>query len=205
MIAIIDYGMGNLLSVQKAVEYLGEDAKLVSDPSEISAAERLVLPGVGAFPDAMVSLKRFGWIKVLEQEVLEKKKPFLGICLGMQLLAETGEENGHCQGLGWLRGEVRRFDFANKKLKVPHVGWNEIKLCTNTSVFKGLPFDSTFYFVHSYHMVCKDKEDIAATCNYGIEFTAAVHKENIFATQFHPEKSQDNGLKVLENFLVWEV
>ncbi len=203
MIAIIDYGMGNLLSVQKAFEYLGEEARLIANPALLEEATHVVLPGVGAFPGAVAALKEKGWIAPLEREVLGGGKPFLGICLGMQLLAEYGEENSRCQGLGWIRGHVKPFVFDSPELKVPHVGWNEISPRDDVQLLKGLGKEATFYFVHSYHMVCKDENDIAATCEYGYTFPAAIQKGNIFATQFHPEKSQDNGIKILENFVDW--
>ena len=197
--------MGNLLSVQKALEYLGEDVRIISAPKNLQNAERLVLPGVGAFPDAMANLERHGWQDALHVEVFEKKKPFLGICLGMQLLAEFGEENGGSRGLGWIKGAVKLFTLADRSLKIPHVGWNEIIAVPNSPLFNGIRPGATFYFVHSYHFVCTEQHDVAALCQYGSEFTAAIRKENIFATQFHPEKSQDNGLKVLENFVDWKL
>lgn len=196
--------MGNLLSVLKALEYLGEDAEVVAQPDKLADASRIILPGVGAFPDAMASLAEKGWIAALEREVLGSKKPFLGICLGMQLLAETGEENGRCQGLGWIKGEVKRFAFADHTLKVPHVGWNEVAFTGNSPLSSGVGSGATFYFVHSYHLVCREHDDVAAWCDYGGPFVAAVRKGNIAATQFHPEKSQDNGLRVLENFVSWQ-
>ena len=196
--------MGNLLSVQKALEYLGEDAAVISNPKKLREAERIMLPGVGAFPNAMANLESRGWIEVLHYEVQEKKKPFLGICLGMQLLAEYGDENGRCAGLGWLNAEVKRFSFNTRDLKIPHVGWNEIRPVKISPLLHGVKYGTTFYFVHSYHMVCDDISDIAALCDYGGEFAAVVQKDNIFATQFHPEKSQDNGLKILENFVEWK-
>ena len=197
--------MGNLLSVQKALEYLGEDVRIISAPKNLQNAERLVLPGVGAFPDAMANLERHGWQDALHVEVFEKKKPFLGICLGMQLLAEFGEENGGSRGLGWIKGTVKLFTLADRSLKIPHVGWNEIIAVPNSPLFNGIRPGATFYFVHSYHFVCTEQHDVAVRCQYGSEFTAAIRKENIFATQFHPEKSQDNGLKVLENFVDWKL
>jgi glutamine amidotransferase len=203
MISIIDYGMGNLLSVRKAFEYLGEDVRVIDDPKGLSDASHVVLPGVGAFPDAMAALNRRGWADTLQREVVEGGKPFLGICLGMQLLAEFGEENFHCPGLGWIRGSVKRFMLDQRQFKVPHVGWNEIKPIAGVPLFKGVGLGSTFYFVHSYHLICADEADIAAYCDYGYPFAAAIRRGNIFATQFHPEKSQDNGIKVLENFLAY--
>jgi len=203
MIAIIDYGMGNLLSVLKAFEHLGEEARVIATPAGLADATHVVLPGVGAFPDAMAALAKNGWVEGLQREILEGGKPFLGICLGMQLLAEFGEENVHCPGLAWIRGGVKRFALDPQQYKVPHVGWNEITSVGNSLLFRGLGPGATFYFVHSYHMICEEGADIAAYCDYGYPFPAAIRKENIFATQFHPEKSQDNGLKVLENFLAY--
>ncbi|MBU1165629.1 imidazole glycerol phosphate synthase subunit HisH [Candidatus Micrarchaeota archaeon] len=212
MIGIIDYGMGNLRSVAKALELLGADVTVTADLSELSTAEKLVLPGVGAFGDGMKNLHSLGLVDFLGTEVLTNKKPLIGICLGMQLLAKEGFERGHHTGLGWIDASVRKFDFsghhggnANQVLKVPHVGWNDVKFTDGeqnlNSIFNGLKDGVSFYFVHSYHMICQDKSDVAAICNYGYDFTAAVHRDNIFGTQFHPEKSQDAGLKVLENYI----
>lgn len=201
MIVIIDYGMGNLLSVRKAFEYLGEEVTVISDPQKMEEASRVVLPGVGAFPDAIMALGAKGWLEALQRQVVEAGKPFLGICLGMQLLADEGEENYPCKGLGWVRGKVKRFLFTDKEFKVPQVGWNEVRPTGNSPLFQGIREGDTFYFVHSYHMVCADEKDIAAKCHYGEDFVAAVQKDNVFATQFHPEKSQDNGLKILKNFI----
>jgi glutamine amidotransferase len=203
MIAIIDYGMGNLMSVLKAFEYLGEDVEVTANPNSIQRADKIVLPGVGAFPDAMASLVQNGWVDALQKEVREKAKPFLGICLGMQLLAEQGEENHPCKGLGWIKGTVKRFALSAKEFKIPHVGWDEIRQTGNSSLFRGIKTGSTFYFVHSFHMICEDEQVVAAFCDYGYAFPAAIEQNNIFATQFHPEKSQDNGLKILENFIAW--
>jgi imidazole glycerol-phosphate synthase subunit HisH len=204
MIAIIDYGMGNLLSVKSSFEYLGEEAVVINDPAELNTAERIVLPGVGAFPDAMDNLKKGGWINPLTLQVLERKKPFLGICLGMQLLADLGNEVRKTKGLGWIPGEVVNFSLQDSNLKIPHVGWNNVQLKKNNNMLNGIKSGSDFYFVHSYHLKCSNEDHIAAVADYGGEFTAAIQKENIFATQFHPEKSQDFGLKIIENFSQWD-
>lgn len=203
MLVIVDYEMGNVRSVAKAFEMLGANVLISNKVDDIRKADHLVLPGVGAFGDGMKQLKKLGLIDVLTEEVLEKKKPFLGICLGMQLLAKDSQEFGQHKGLGWLDASVKAFDLKDKKLKVPHVGWNNIKLLKDHPLFKGLKQGSAFYFVHSYHMICENDEIVAATCDYGYDFDAIVAQDNIFATQFHPEKSQAVGLKMLENFINW--
>lgn len=204
MIFIVDYGMGNLHSIAKAFEYVGAEVKISSDAKEISRADKIVLPGVGAFRDGMENLKKQGLDVVLRKEVLENKKPFLGICLGMQLLADKSFEFGEWNGLGFVSGEVCEFD-VDKKLKVPHVGWNDVNVLKDAPILSGIKNNSDFYFVHSYHLVCKDKENILGVSDYGGEFTAMINKDNIVAAQFHPEKSQRDGLKLLKNFLEWQV
>jgi len=206
MIAIIDYGMGNVQSVYNTLDYIGEEAIVTSNQKEIGDASHIILPGVGAFCDAMESLKSRGLIELLNKQVLEKGKPFLGVCLGMQLLAKIGYEHGISEGLGWFDAEVSKFDFTEKeKMKIPHVGWDDIILKDQHPMFNKLKEgEFTFYFVHSYHMVCKDQKDVVATCDYGYEFVSVVAKGNIFATQFHPEKSQQNGLQIIENFVNWK-
>lgn len=205
MIAIIDYGMGNKHSVYNALKYIGADAIISSDGNEIRKAERLILPGVGAFGAAMENLQQLGLKEILDEEVLIKGKPFLGICLGMQLLARTGTEKGCFAGMGWIAGEVQRLEADETRFKLPHVGWNDIELIKDAALFKGLKKERAFYFVHSYAMQLGDENDLLARANYGVDFTAAVLRDNIFATQFHPEKSQKNGLIVLENFINWRI
>lgn len=200
MITIIDYGMGNVRSVENALRYLGVASVLSSAHADIEQGSHLILPGVGAFPDGMSNLKKRGLVPVLEKEVFRKKKPFLGICLGMQLMAEDGEEGGVHKGLGWISGTVRRFRVDTKKFRIPHVGWNDVAPKEHAVLFRGIS-PPIFYFVHSFFLVPTDPNTIAATCTYGEGFTAAVQKENIFGTQFHPEKSQKSGLAVLRNFL----
>lgn len=203
MLAIIDYKMGNIRSVAKAFEILGADAIISNKIEDLKKAERLVLPGVGAFSDGMKNLEELGLMEALSEEVIKNKKPFLGICLGMQLIARESEEFGKHKGLGWLNAEIKEFKFEDKSLKIPHVGWNNINIKKTGGLFEGIKNGAEYYFVHSYYMSCN--EDITtATCNYGTEFTAAVQKGNIFATQFHPEKSQTAGLKLLKNFLNWK-
>lgn len=203
MIVIVDYGLGNLFSVAKAFELFGEEVLISGERDAIEKADRLVLPGVGAFPDGMRYITKRGLDQVLREEVLTKRKPFLGICLGMQLLADLGLEYGEHRGLGWINGTVRKLDVEKRGLKVPHIGWNDITLSQDHPIFRGLRPHSDFYFLHSFEFVCDHPSDVVATTVYGGAVTAAVARDTIVAVQFHPEKSQDNGLKVLENFVSW--
>ncbi len=203
MIAIVDYGMGNVRSLRNAFEYLGEDVRVTSDAAELDAADRVVLPGVGAFGDAMVAIRERGLEPVLNRQALELKKPVLGICLGMQLFAKTSIEHGEHRGLGWIDADIRRLDVP-APLKVPHVGWNDLHFSSTDWLFDGIrPGQANFYFVHSFHMVCHDATDRIATTDYGSDVTAVVRRGNLIAAQFHPEKSQDNGLKMLGNWVRW--
>ena len=203
MIAIVDYGMGNVRSLRNAFEYLGEDVIVTSDAAELDAADRVVLPGVGAFGDAMVAIRERGLEPVLNRQALELKKPVLGICLGMQLFAKTSIEHGEHRGLGWIDADIRRLDVP-APLKVPHVGWNDLHFSATDWLFDGIrPGQANFYFVHSFHMVCHDATDRIATTDYGSDVTAVVRRGNLIAAQFHPEKSQDNGLKMLGNWVRW--
>ena len=203
MITIVDYGMGNLRSVYNALDLLGAEAKISSNPADILAADRLILPGVGAFGLAMRNLRERGLIAPLNEKVVEQKTPLLAICLGMQLLAQCSTEHGTHDGLGWLPGTVHLFeDIA--PLQVPHVGWNDIEVQDQPPLFQNLPSHRVFYFVHSYHYSTDDTSIVAATSEYGYEFVTAVYRDNIFGTQFHPEKSQDVGLRVLRNFMAWQ-
>ncbi len=195
MIAIVDYGMGNLRSVQKAFEFLGHTAKITDRATDLKDAKRIVLPGVGAFNDAIDALKKSGVEKVMKDEI-KKGKPFLGICLGMQMLFDVSYEDGIHQGLGLVSGEVKRFETS---LKVPHIGWNKLNIKKKTPLFEGID-DLNFYFVHSYHASGCRVKDIETTCDYAYEFTASVNKDNVWGVQFHPEKSGDTGLKLLANF-----
>jgi imidazole glycerol-phosphate synthase subunit HisH len=204
MVVVVDYGMGNIRSVSKAFEACGADVLVSSRPEDLKKAERIVLPGVGAFGDSMANLKKRELIEPLREEVLVKKKPYFGICLGMQILADTGEEKGSHRGLGWLPGKTVMFQLSDPKLKVPHIGWNDVKIVKNGALWEGLGRKLDFYFVHSYHFVPTERSDMAASCDYGGDFTAAVLHENIFATQFHPEKSQESGLRIIRNFLAWK-
>ena len=199
MIAIIDYDAGNLRSVQKALEFLGYEALITAKESEILAAERVILPGVGSFGQAMEQLRERGLDKTI-QKLVESKTPFLGICLGLQLLFEESEESPGVKGLGVLSGKIKKIP-VKAGLKIPHIGWNQLKIY-NKNVFLDKIGDSPFvYFVHSYYMEPADKELIAATTDYGIELPVAVQKGNVMATQFHPEKSGTIGLQILKNFV----
>ena len=195
MIAVIDYGMGNLRSVQKAFEYLGYKAVITQQPSEIQKADKVVLPGVGAFRDAMQTIKQKGIDKVL-YDVVEQKKPLLGICLGMQMFFKKSYEYGEHKGLGILQGEIVKLP---ENVKIPHMGWNSLNIKKKSPLFEGLSEEPYVYFVHSYHLNT-EADIVSATTYYGKEIQVAAQKENVFALQFHPEKSGDVGLNILQNF-----
>ncbi|PIN69093.1 imidazole glycerol phosphate synthase subunit HisH [Candidatus Woesearchaeota archaeon CG11_big_fil_rev_8_21_14_0_20_43_8] len=197
MIIIVDYGMGNLRSVHHKVSKLGVGVKVSSDPKDILEADKLILPGVGSFAAGMKNLKELGLIEALEKRVLEDKIPILGICLGMQLFTNMSEE-GNVKGLAWIDAKTIRFTCD---LKVPHVGWNDLRISRKSTLFKGVPKGTHFYFTHSYHVVCNDKKDVLATTEYGYDFSSALQKENIYGTQFHPEKSHKKGMRIMENFI----
>ncbi len=198
MIAIIDYGVGNLASVRNAFIKLGYEAVISSSSEQILQADRVVLPGVGAFADAMDNLRNYG-LDGTVKEVVRQGTPFLGVCLGLHLLFTHGEEHGIHQGLDIIKGRVVKFQLP-REYKVPHMGWNQVYPRENSRLFKGLPAGSYFYFVHSYYVFPDDDGVIAAHSDYGIDFVCAVEQNNIFATQFHPEKSGRVGLQVLQNF-----
>ncbi len=200
MIAIIDYGMGNIHSVKKALQLLGGKVLVVNNPAQLKKCAKAVLPGVGAFGDALEEMDKRGLTEA-SVDFINSGKPFLGICLGMHILFDSSEESPKAEGLGVLKGRVVKFDYK-KGIKVPHMGWNEIKPTSNKcSLFKGLGKNPSVYFCHSYYPDLKDKKNIAATTGYGINFTSAVHKDNVYGVQFHPEKSQKVGLKILKNFI----
>ena len=203
-IALIDYGSGNIQSAYKALELVSNYKKkisVISNSKDLLKVDKIILPGVGAFADCIKGLKSIsGMIDILNEVVLEKKKPFLGICVGMQLLATEGKEKGNHKGLGWIEGKVIKIK-KKKRIKIPHMGWNTVKIISKHPILKRKKFES--YFVHSYNFVCKDKKNILATCSYQQDITAIVGKENIIGTQFHPEKSQKVGLEILKNFVSW--
>ena len=198
MISIVDYGMGNLRSVQKAFEKLGVAAQIVTQPDEILAAQKLVLPGVGAFRDAIHELQRQELVEPIKTHI-RGDKPFLGICLGLQMLFDISYEDGEWPGLGILPGKVVRFS-DHPDLKVPHMGWNQLEVVGEPRLLAGIPRDAYFYFVHSYFVQSQDDTVVAARTDYGQRFVSMIARNNLFATQFHPEKSQAVGLKLLGNF-----
>ncbi len=200
-IAIVNYGMGNLGSVRRAFEELGADVTIAEHPAGLYYANRVVLPGVGAFGEAMQNLERGGWRSALLDVVHNQQKPLLGICLGMQMLASVGHEHGESEGLGFVPGHVLRLDTLGCKLRVPHVGWNEVHYRQNDPLLDGIPSGSDFYFVHSYGLVPDDPADLVATSPYDCDVTAIVRKGNVFGTQFHPEKSSRAGIRLLKNFM----
>lgn len=199
-ICIIDYGKGNLRSVFNAVEALGASATIINQPREVANHSHLILPGVGAFGEAMVALKEQGWTDALNEHAMVAKKPFLGICLGMQLIADRGTEHGDHQGLGWIPGTVIRLD-GNKDARVPHIGWNDVEIVGKPLVYEGIETGNDFYFVHSYALRPTDEGCVSGWCHHGEKFVASIELENIHATQFHPEKSQKSGLQILKNFI----
>jgi glutamine amidotransferase len=202
MITIIDYGLGNLRSIQNMLRRIGYQSTISSDPNEIKAANGLILPGVGAFDHGMKNISQRGLRDVLDYKALEEKVPVLGICLGMQLLASSSEE-GIEPGLGWIPGKAIRFRFEeeNKLLKVPHMGWNSIRVVNESPLSNGFDAEMRFYFVHSYHVICEDRNDVILEAEYGGPVAAGIKRGNIMGTQFHPEKSHKYGMRLLSNFI----
>lgn len=200
-VVVIDYGISNLGSIRQALAECGGEAFIADNPEELLTATHIILPGVGAFKDGMGNLKKFGWLEALKKAVLKDKVPLLGICLGMQLLADNGEEGGSTEGLGFVPGEVKRFISINPEEKVPHVGWNEVYPKGDNPLFSGILPGIDFYFVHSYHFIPKHQENIMSTTPYCGEFVSGVMKDNVYGTQFHPEKSSRAGFQLLKNFL----
>jgi glutamine amidotransferase len=199
-IAIVDYGMANLRSVQKAFEHVGVRADVISHPEQIDRADKVVLPGVGAFKDAVATLREKALAGPIVRHI-EAGKPFLGICLGLQMLFDVGYEDGEHRGLGVMRGKCVRFDVDEQLgLKVPHMGWNQLDVRSHSPLFRDLPPASSVYFVHGYHVVPDDESVVATTTDYGRPFVSSIWRDNVMATQFHPEKSQRVGLQILSNF-----
>lgn len=201
MFVVIDYDMGNLKSMSNALKALAVPHQVSGDPEVVEAASAIILPGVGAFGDGMHSLERHGLIDVLEKKVLGDRVPYLGVCLGMQFLASTSDEHGEHQGLGWIPGSVKRITPADPRLKVPHMGWNELKLAAGGSpLLRDIEDRTAVYFLHGYHLVPDALECVVATTDHGGELVAAVQRGHVFGVQFHPEKSQGAGLAILRNF-----
>ena len=208
-VAVIDYGMGNLHSVKSALEQVAPEQKVIvtSDPAAVAAADRVIFPGVGAIRDCMAEINRLGFDKLLREQIATGK-PILGICVGMQAMMDRSEENNGVACIGILPGEVRFFgehhkDSEGNPLKVPHMGWNQVTQVAHP-LWKDIPQNSRFYFVHSFYILAEDARLVAATCDYGLQFHAALAKDNLFAVQFHPEKSHTAGLQLLKNFLLWD-
>jgi glutamine amidotransferase len=200
-VAVVDYGINNLGSVRRALADLGADVRIAGQPDELAEATRIVLPGVGAFGAAMARLRAGGWVEALTEQVVGGGRPFLGICLGMQLLATSSEENGFQDRLGLVPGRVRRLGVLGCSLRIPHVGWNEVRFVDGAALFRAIPQATDFYFVHSYAFEPDRADIVCATTTYGAPLTAAVQYGHIFGTQFHPEKSSRAGRQILRNFL----
>jgi len=198
MIAILDYEIGNLKSIYNMFKKVGVESIITSDIETIKKADKYLLPGVGSFDHGINSLKKAAFFETLEKEVLENKKPILGICLGMQLLSNSSEE-GKEKGLGWIDAQTIKFDLEDKSLSIPHMGWNKTNPINTNDLFKNLD-ENRFYFVHSYHVLCNDDDNTLATASYGKTFTCSIHKDNIYGVQFHPEKSHKFGMQLLKNF-----
>jgi len=201
-VGIIDYGMGNLTSVQNAFFSIGYSAKILSDPALIADVSHVVLPGVGAFRDGMANLRNRGWVQAMESMIRSTGKPILGICLGLQLLATRSFEHGEHEGLGWIEGDVVRLNDCQRTLRIPHVGWNDVEIVDRQSCYsEGLEKAPVVYFVHSYHLQPKDLSIVDGWCDYGDRFVASIASGPVWAVQYHPEKSQKQGIQVLRNFL----
>jgi glutamine amidotransferase len=203
MVGIVNYGMGNLKSVFNAIEYLGGRAIICNNDSDLNKVTKVIIPGVGAFGKCISNLRHADFYNRLNELVMKDAIPTLGICVGMQIMATKGVEGGDWDGLNWFDASVIKIDNQNNTLRIPNIGWTEVEINNYHELFNKLPKNPVFYFVHSYYMKCNQSQDVLATYNYGEKITAAIAKDNIVATQFHPEKSQDVGLQFLSNFLNW--
>jgi imidazole glycerol-phosphate synthase subunit HisH len=199
-VAIVDYGMGNLHSVKRKLDRIGVHGQITSDPGEVLRADKLILPGVGHFGKAMEYLAALGLVPALQEAVLDRRTPILGICLGMQLFARHSQE-GDVEGLGWIDADVTRFAIDDARLKVPQMGWNGVRVARPDPVLHGVTEETEFYFVHAYHLVCRDSADVLCETDYGYPFTSVVQRDNLYGVQFHPEKSHEAGEALLRNFL----
>jgi glutamine amidotransferase len=201
MITIINYGSGNINAIGNIYDSLNIPFKIANNPSQVENSEKIILPGVGAFDETISMLDESGFRKILDEEVLSKKVPVIGICVGMQILAKSSEE-GTLPGLGWIDGVVKKIDksILMHKPKVPHLGWNSVNIKKDSKLLEGIDEEEGFYFLHSYYFECNNQNDILSTTNYGKEFSSAVNNNNIYGVQFHPEKSHHNGVKLLQNF-----
>ncbi len=201
MIAIVNYGLGNLESIKNMLKKIGYGTIITSDANDIKSASKLILPGVGAFDSGMENLSKLNLIGLLNEKVLAGKTPVLGICLGMQLMTKNSEE-GKLSGLGWIDAETVRFKFENRpEIKIPHIGWNNIQIRKQSPLYGDIYEDARFYFVHSYHVRCKDEKNVLSETSYGYDFVSSFQKDNIYGVQFHPEKSHKYGMKILKNFV----
>lgn len=200
MIVVVDYGAGNLRSIVNKIERIGAKTIVTSKTSIIAKADKIILPGVGHFATGMENLKRSNLIPILNKKILKEKTPILGICLGLQFFSLWSEE-GNVKGLGWIKAKTKKFNFPNNNLKIPHMGWNTLKIERKSPLFNSIQRDARFYFVHSYHVCCQDSRDILATTHYGYDFVSAIQRENIYGTQFHPEKSHQAGMQIIRNFM----
>ncbi len=197
---IIDYGMGNLKSIYNAIKALEKPVQVIKTPDRLADVDAIILPGVGAFADGMKNLTEKGFVPRLEEEVVHGGKPYLGICLGMQFLADLSSEFGQCLGLGWITGAVEKITVSDHSFKIPHMGWNNLSVKTPGVLFNNVDKDPVFYFVHSFYLNAAHEQEVTATCYHGMDIVASVEKDNIFGVQFHPEKSLGAGLQVLNNF-----
>jgi glutamine amidotransferase len=200
-VLIVDYEMGNTDSIYRAIEECGGNPIISRKTEDFNNSSAIILPGVGAFNKAMQNIKKFNLDKILSEQVLQNHKPILGICLGMQILASKGYEGGITNGLGFIDGEVKRFEKDQPETRIPHIGWNNVEYIRDSTLIKNIPNNSDFYFVHSYHFICQNNEDILATTSYCGKFNSIINRKNIFGTQFHPEKSQRVGFQLLKNFI----